>query len=105
MQQFWTWAKLYGIDVDMDAYLDANKCIKFEKYLLFEFGKIMWKKHWSVFQDHVKYIHNDNVKHFRVVIIQYANCVRDMHNLSNYLTPYSMKGESFKSDSWAILEK
>ena len=41
----------------------------------------MWKKHQSVFQDHIKYIHSDILKTFRVGIIQYAERVREMHDL------------------------
>ena len=65
----------------------------------------MWKKHRIVFQDHVKYIHNGIVKPFRVGIIQYVKRVHDIHNLSKYLPPPSMKGDILESDSWDILDK
>ena len=39
---------------------------------------------------------------FRVVIIQYAEHVLDMHNLAKYFPPPLMKGVSFKSDMWDV---
>ena len=45
-------------------------------------GKSVWKNHRSVFQDHVKYIHNDILKPSIVGILQYAECVRYMHVLA-----------------------
>ena len=59
MDQVWTWVKLYGVDMDRDVYLGTYRCLDFKKYIWFELGKSMWKKHWRVFQDHVKYILND----------------------------------------------
>ena len=51
----------------------------------------MCKKHRRVFQDHVKYIHNDIVKPSRVVILQYTKRVHDIHYIVKYLPPPSMK--------------
>ena len=42
----------------------------------------------------MKYIHNDNVKPFKVKIIGYAERVREMNDLAKYPPPYLMKGES-----------
>ena len=47
----------------------------------------MWRKHRSVFYDHVKYIHNDIAKPFRLGIIQYAEYIREMHDIAKYLPP------------------
>ena len=57
----------------------------------------MWNRHQSIYQGHVKYIHNDIVKPFRVVILQYAERVYEIHNLSKYLPPPSMNGGGFES--------
>ena len=65
----------------------------------------MWKKNQSVFQDHVKYIHNDIVKPFIVVILQYAERVREMQDLENSLHPPSMKVVGFESASWYVRSK
>ena len=65
----------------------------------------MRKKNLILFQDHVKYIHNDIVKHFRVRILRYAEHVQDMHNLAKYLPPPSMKDKSYKSANWDVRNK
>ena len=62
----------------------------------------MWRKHRSNFQDNVKYTHNDIVKIFRVWIIQYAERVHEMHDLSKYLPPPSMK--VYELD-WVVRDK
>ena len=78
--KFWTWEKLYGADASGDVYLCADRCLDFEKDIWLESGKIIRKKHWIIFQDHVKYIHNKMVKPFRFGILQYSERVREMHN-------------------------
>ena len=51
---FWAWAKKYGIGYDGDAYLGLDKCVDLEKELCSELGKCMWRKHQSVYQNHLK---------------------------------------------------
>ena len=65
----------------------------------------MCKNHQCVFQDHVKYIHNDILKPFRVVILQCAKRVREMHDLEKYLHTSLVKGEIFDSTSWDVQDK
>ena len=47
----------------------------------------MWKRYRSVFQVHIKYIHNEIVKPYRFVILHYAECVREMNDIENYPPP------------------
>ena len=63
-------------------YLGPVRCNEFDKHILFELGKSMWRKHHSTYQDHIKYIRNDIVKPFRVIIIQYTEHICEMHNLA-----------------------
>ena len=65
----------------------------------------MWKKHRSVIQDHVKYIHNDIVKPFRFGILQYSERVHEMHNLAKYLPPPSKKGVGFEEASGDVRDR
>ena len=60
----------------------------------------MWSNHWSVYQDHIKYVCNEIMKPFKVKILRYAERVRDMHDLAKYLPPPSMKGESSMAANW-----
>ena len=102
---FCTWAKTYNTGYDVHAYLAMDKCIKFEREIWFEVGKYMWRKHWSVYQDHIKYIHNDIVKPFRVKILHYAKHIIDMHDLDKYLPPSSMKSESAEAANWTVCNR
>ena len=65
----------------------------------------MWKSHRSTFRDHVKYIHNDIMKPFRVGIIHYSERVCEMHDLAKYLLPPSMKGGGFDQEDWDVRNK
>ena len=87
MDRFWTWEKINRIDTYGTVYSGVDSCIDSGKDIWLVLGNIMWKKHRSVFQDHVKYIHNDIVKHSRVRIIQYAERALGMNDLAKYLTP------------------
>ena len=68
-------------------------------------GKSMWRKHRSVFQDHVKYIHNDIVKHFRVWSLHYAESVCVMHDIDKYQPTPSAKGDGYDQADWTVREK
>ena len=60
-EDFWTWVKTDTTGYDGHDYLARDKCVDFERELWFELGKCMWKKDRSVYQDHMKYVHNDIV--------------------------------------------
>ena len=79
---FWTWAKKDIIGFDRDAYLGWEKLVDFEKELWFELGEYMWRKNRSVYQDHLKYVRNDIVNPFHVIILRYAKRVMEMHDLT-----------------------
>ena len=94
VKNFWTWAKMDTTGYDGHVYLARKKCVKFERELCFDLGKCMWRKHRSIYHNHMKYIHNDIVKTFKVKILCYAERVRDMHDLAKYHPTPSMKGKS-----------
>ena len=83
----WAWANKDGILYYGHAYLGLDKFVDFKRELWFELGKCMWIKYRSVYQDHLKYVHNDIVNPFRFRILRYVECVREMHELSKYLPP------------------
>ena len=93
-EDFWTWVKTDTTGYDGHDYLVRDKCVDFERELWFKLVKCMRRKHLSVYQDHMKYAHNDIVKPFKDKIICYAERVCEMHDLSNYLPPHSIKGDS-----------
>ena len=65
----------------------------------------MWRKHLSTFQDSIKYIQNDIVNPFRVVILKYAERVRKIHDLAKYLSPTLMRGGDYYQSCWNVCGK
>ena len=105
MEQFWNWAKNESNNGSNDMYLEHDKYSDFEKLIWSELGKSMQRKHRGTFQENVKYIHNVIVKTFRVRIIQYAEHVHTIHNLSKYLPPPFIKGREFEQTYWTVCDK
>ena len=101
-EEFWTWEKTDTPGYDGHPYLDNDKCIDFERELQFDLGKCTWRKHQSVYQDHMKYVRNDILKTFKVKNLRYAERVREMHDLVKYLPPPLTKGESEISANWYV---
>ena len=67
--------------------MGLDKCVEFERELCFDLGKVMWRRHWSVYQYHLKYIRNDIVKTSHVIILCYSERIQDMHDLEKHLPP------------------
>ena len=65
----------------------------------------MWRKHQSVYQDHIKYVRNDTLKTSCVKILRYTEHVREIHDLAKYPPPTSMKGESYKAANWKVCDQ
>ena len=87
---------------DGNPYLSIDKCVDFERYLLLELWKLMWRNHHSVYQYHMKYVCNDIVKPFKVKILCYVERVREMHDLEKYLPPPLMKGDIAMASNWSV---
>ena len=77
-----------------------DKYVDFKKDIWSKFGRAMWRKHQSVYQDHLEYICNVILKPFHVRNIHHAKCVQDIHNLANNLPNPSMKGNGYVSANW-----
>ena len=45
VEDFWNLAKTDTMGYDGHDYLDRYKCVEFERYLWFDLGKCMWRKH------------------------------------------------------------
>ena len=81
-EELWTWMKTDTIGYDGHLYLAIDKCVDFERELWFELENCMWRKHQSVYQDHMNYVCNNIVKPFKVKILCYAERVHEMHDLA-----------------------
>ena len=82
MKEFYKFAKANG-QYD-NGYLTNGKniCKYFELRPRFERGKTIWKKHHSVFGDHVRYVTNNITKPYNAIILKYDECVREMFGIS-----------------------
>ena len=60
----------------------------------------MWRNHRSVYQDHMKHVHNDIVKPFKVKILRYSERIREMHGLDKCLPTPLLKGEIAIEANW-----
>ena len=69
MEQFQKCSKMDRCDAAGEPTRGTERCSCFDKDLWFELGNIIWRKNRSIFKDHVKYIHYDIVKTFRVGIL------------------------------------
>ena len=58
--------KTDNIGYDGHDYLAMDKLVDFDRELWLELGKCMWRKHWIVYHNHMKYVCNDIVKPFKV---------------------------------------
>ena len=74
-EELWTWEKTDTTGYDGHDYLAQDKCVDFKRELWFKLVKCMRRKHLSVYQDHMKYSHNDILKPFKAKIICYAEHV------------------------------
>ena len=101
-EEFWTWSKTDTIGYDGNPYLAIDKCVNFDRELWFDMGNLIWRKHRSAYQYHMKYVLNDIVKTFKVKILRYSKRVREIHKLAKHLPPPSMKGESAISENWSV---
>jgi hypothetical protein len=74
---------------------------EFEKLLLFELGKLIWKDHRQVYYAHIEYLQQNICKLFKWTMVQYISRIREMYDYCIYLQPPSMKGQDFTKANWA----
>ena len=76
MNNFWYWSKKEGIRYDGHDCLVIDRCVNFKRSIWFELEECMWRNHWRIYQEHLRYVCNDIVKPFRVIILPYVEIVR-----------------------------
>ena len=82
-----------------------DKYVDFKKDIWSKFGRAMWRKHQSVYQDHLEYICNVILKPFHVRNLHHAKRVQDIHNLVKHLTPPLIKGGFYEAYNWKFRNK
>ena len=73
VEKIFIWSKVYGLYSDGDPISGEDWFDYFKKYLWLDLVNLMWKKHQYDFQYHMKYIHNNLVKPFSLILLQYYN--------------------------------
>ena len=102
VEQFWSWANVDAIDGSEEPIRRSERCTYFEKELWLDLVNSVRSKHRSIFQYHVKQTHNDILKPFVLIILQYNQRVREMHDLDNYLPLTLMKGQDYAEAYWSV---
>ena len=105
IDDLWTWVKSDGLACDRDTYMVLDKYADFKKELWLELVNSMWRKHRSVFQDHLNYIFTEIVNPLCVIIIRYAKHVKEIHELEKHLPPPSIKGDGYEVYNWKFCDK
>ena len=101
-EDFLTWSKMDTIGYEGHDYSARDKCVDFGRALWLELGDCMCRKHWSVYQDHMKYVRNENVKPFKIKTLRYSENVCEMHEIAKCLPTTLINGEIAMSDKWNV---
>ena len=91
MEKLQTWAKACGFNSEFGPIIGEYQCKYFEGELCFELLNFILRKHRSVFQEHIKYIHDNILNPFRLSILQYSERVRQMYDIDKVLPPHPKK--------------
>ena len=60
----------------------------------------MCKKPHNVFDDQLRNVNNDIRKPYKVRILKYTECVREMFELAQDLSLHRKKGDDYHEDDW-----
>ena len=75
--------------------------IDFECEIRFKLGKTMQRNHNLVFEENIRHVNNDITNPYKVRILQYAEPVYEIFELSQYLSPPINKSEKYHEADWA----
>ena len=53
----------------------------------------MWKNHHSVFGNHLRYIHNEIIKTYNIMILEYYECMYEILDICQYIYSPNKKSE------------
>ena len=84
---FWHFCKADGLYCDSAVITNKDQCVDLDCALCLMLDRYMWKKHRSVFDEHIIYVNNDTHNPYKMGIFKYAGCVREMFELAKYLPP------------------
>ena len=67
----------------------------FYQSLWFDIGKDICNKYCSVFNDLIKYVNNDIIKSFKIIILKYSGCLHESFYHEIFLSNTIKKSEEF----------
>mmetsp|Transcript_17197 Transcript_17197/g.32552 ORF Transcript_17197/g.32552 Transcript_17197/m.32552 type:complete len:470 (+) Transcript_17197:1371-2780(+) len=79
------------------------QCSCYEAYVWFEYGRMMWNRHRTVFEEHIRYIENKIIKPFDMLIRDFYDRVNEMYSYAYYIQPPSMNNQLWYEADWNAL--
>lgn len=66
-------------------------------------GKLMWVRHRTVFDEHVRYLENKIIKPYDMAIRDFYDCVLEMYSYLHYMQLPSMNNQAWYEAKWHML--
>ena len=99
-KEFWEFARDNWLYRDGYVIPGKERCIDFEWKIWFGLGKTMFNNHYSLFNNWLRYVHNENTKPYKVIIINYTEYMHWFFDFDKYLSPTIKKGEEHHESGW-----
>ena len=78
-------------------------CQSYEAYVRFEIGKLMWTRHRTVQEEHIRYLENKVIKPYDMAIRDFYDRVVEMYTYIHYMQPPSMNNQAWYDAKWSDL--
>jgi hypothetical protein len=75
-------------------------CQQYESYVWFKMGKLMWVRHQTVHDEHIRYLKNKIIKPYDMVIRDFYDQVIEMYSFLYYLQQPSMNNQAWYQAKW-----
>eukprot|EP00557_Chaetoceros_sp_GSL56_P012168 CAMPEP_0176484630 /NCGR_PEP_ID=MMETSP0200_2-20121128/4560_1 /TAXON_ID=947934 /ORGANISM="Chaetoceros sp., Strain GSL56" /LENGTH=472 /DNA_ID=CAMNT_0017881123 /DNA_START=218 /DNA_END=1637 /DNA_ORIENTATION=- len=78
-----------------------EQCQSYETYVWFEMGKLMWTRHRTVLDEHIRYLENKIIKPYDMAIRDFYDRVIEMYSYTYYIQPPSMNNQAWYEAKWS----
>jgi hypothetical protein len=76
-------------------------CSSYKTYVWFEMGKLLWTRHRTVQEEHIRYLENKVIKPFDMAIRDFYDRVVEMYSYVYYMQPPSMNNQVWYEAKWS----
>jgi hypothetical protein len=66
-------------------------------------GKLMWVRHRTVFDEHIRYLENKIIKPYDMAIRDFYDRVLEIYSYLHYMQPPSMNNQAWHEAKWYML--